>query len=275
MNKHCLRFRFGSPLRAALGARPWLPLISGVRPPASPPPACGAAPGATKSKTWRPTSRRFLHPRGRGESFSPLTVYSLNELAGTARLADRSPAHHARLFPVAVNTEQRTNGRHRGRSSVISAASAGPTLLDGPAPRLRTTSNVLPTIALQRIEVVKGRRSAVYGAVCRFPAWFNTVWSSISSARKVDLYYATPPKTTPASPRVGLIAGADAGGTDLVVGGRVLSPQRDVAADRDVSADADGRRPRREERGAGVSGRVTARVGDPAGTVQDLVLRPA
>ena len=213
-------------------------------------------------------------PLAENETYSPVTVYSLTDMA---RHGGALPIEVLRTMPGfsgAVNTEQRTNGGS-GNASVNLRGLAGTlSLLDGHRTAGFDNYNVLPTIAIQRIEIVKDGASAVYGADA-LSGVFNTVLTEHFAGNKVDTYYGNTTKNDSGVIRTGLMTGAKHGNTDIVVAGEYYHRNAMYSSDRDVSADADGRSRGGKNGGSPTfSGRATARIGSATAPVQDLVLAP-
>jgi iron complex outermembrane recepter protein len=213
-------------------------------------------------------------PVAESETYSPVTVYSTTDIA---RHGSSLPIEVLRSLPGftgAVNTEQRTNGG-TGAASVNLRGLAGTlTLLDGHRTAGFDNYNVLPTIAIQRIEIVKDGASAIYGSDA-LSGVFNTVLTERFTGQKLDTYYGNTTKDDAGVLREAVMVGAAHGNTDIVVAGEYYHRNALYSSDRDVSADSDGRlRGGKNQGSATFSGRATARVGSATAPVQDLVLAP-
>ena len=157
-------------------------------------------------------------PVAESETFSPVTVYSLQDMS---RHGAALPIEVLRTLPGfsgAVNTEQRTNGG-TGSASVNLRGLAGTlSLLDGHRTAGFDNYNVLPTIAIERIEIVKDGASAVYGSDA-LAGVFNTVLTEHFVGTKIDTYYGNTIKKDSGVIRGAMMTGAKRGNTDVVVAG--------------------------------------------------------
>jgi iron complex outermembrane recepter protein len=211
-------------------------------------------------------------PVAENETYSPVTVYSLTDMARHGASLPIEVLRSLPGFSGAVNTEQRTNGGS-GNASVNLRGLAGTlSLLDGHRTAAFDNYNVLPTIAIQRIEIVKDGASAIYGADA-LSGVFNTVLTEHFAGSKVDTYYGNTTKNDSGVIRGAMMTGAKRGNTDIVIAGEYYHRNAMYSSDRDVSADADGRSRGGKNGGSPTfSGRATARVGSATAPVQDLVL---
>lgn len=213
-------------------------------------------------------------PMAENETYSPVAVYSLTEMARHGASLPIEVLRSLPGFSGAVNTEQRTNGGSGSASVNLRGLAGTLTLLDGHRTAGFDNFNVLPSIAISRIEVVKDGASAVYGSDA-LSGVFNTVLLEHFKGEKIDLYYGNTTKNDAGVLRFGAITGAEHKGTDIVVAAEYYHRNALYSSDRDVSADADGRsRGGKNGGSATFSGRVTARVGSATSTVADLTLAP-
>lgn len=213
-------------------------------------------------------------PTAEGESFSPVTIFSPNQMA---RSGAAMPIEVVRALPGysgAVATEQRTNGG-TGAAGVNLRGLAGTlTLLDGKRTASFDNFNLLPLIAIERIEVVKDGAGSVYGSDA-LSGVFNTELVKHFEGEKVDFYYGNTTDKDAGVIRGGFIVGAKQGKFDAVVAAEYYSRNALHSNDRFPSSNAD-TRPLGGKNGGSptFSGRTTARVGSSTGTVQALTLKP-
>lgn len=213
-------------------------------------------------------------PTPEGETFSPVTVYSPNAMA---RLGAAMPIEVVRSLPGytgAVATEQRTNGG-TGAAGVNLRGLAGTlTLLDGKRTASFDNFNLLPLIAIDRIEVVKDGAGSVYGSDA-LSGVFNTELIKHYEGEKVDFYYGNTTDKDAGVIRGGFIVGAKRGKLDAVVAGEYYSRNALYSNDRFPSNNAD-TRPLGGKNGGSptFSGRTTARIGSSTAAVQALTLKP-
>jgi iron complex outermembrane receptor protein len=146
-------------------------------------------------------------------------------------------------------------------------------LLDGHRTAGYSDYNMVPLIAVNRVEVVKDGASSVYGADA-LAGVFNTILFSSYKGAKLDFYYGNTTDKDAGVIRAGVLAGGAVGKFDMVVAAEYYERNGLSSADRDVSKDSDAR-----SRGGlnlgnpSFSGRTTART-SAGGPVQDLVLKP-
>ena len=213
-------------------------------------------------------------PTPESETFSPVTVYSLPEMERQGAALPIEVLRHMPGFSGAVNTEQRTNGGTGGSSVNLRGLAGTLTLLDGHRTAGFDNFNILPTIAISRIEIVKDGASAVYGADA-LSGVFNTVLIPKYTGGKIDIYYGNTTDKDAGVLRTAFLAGGSQGDTDAVVAFEHYQRNAMYASDREISANADGRARGGKNQGSPTfSGRATARVGSSTAPVQDLVLKP-
>ena len=200
-------------------------------------------------------------PSPESETFSPVTVYSFPQMARLGAALPIEVLRHMPGFSGSVNTEQRVNGGNGGASVNLRGLAGTLTLLDGHRTGGFDNFNILPTIAISRIEIVKDGASAVYGADA-LSGVFNTVLIPKYTGGKIDIYYGNTADKDAGVLRTAILAGATRGNTNVVVAFEYYHRNAMHASDRDVSADSDGRSRGGKNQGSPVfSGRATARVG--------------
>lgn len=213
-------------------------------------------------------------PTPETETFSPVTVYSLPEMAKLGASLPIEVLRHMPGFSGSVNTEQRTNGGTGGASVNLRGLAGTLSLLDGHRSAGFDNFNVLPTIAISRIEVVKDGASAFYGADA-LSGVFNVILIPKYTGAKFDIYYGNTTDKDAGVLRSAIMAGGTQGNTNVVVAFEYYRRNALFAADRAVSANSDGRSRGGKNQGSPTfSGRATARVGSNTAPVQDLVLKP-
>src|SRR3954469_5614302 len=132
-------------------------------------------------------------PTAEGETFSPVTIFSPGEMARLGAATPIEVVRHLPGYTGAVATEQRTNGG-TGAAGVNLRGLAGTlTLFDGKRTAAFDNFNVIPLIAVQRIEVVKDGAGAIYGSDA-LSGVFNTILVSHYNGSKVDGYYGNTTK---------------------------------------------------------------------------------
>ncbi|MBI5768488.1 MAG: TonB-dependent receptor [Verrucomicrobia bacterium] len=213
-------------------------------------------------------------PTAGNESFSPVSVVTYTEMV---RVGAAAPIEALRVMPDVtgnVATEQRTNGG-TGAAGVNLRGLAGTlTLFDGRRTAGFDNFNVIPSIAIDRIEVVKDGAGAIYGSDA-LAGVFNTVMVSRFNGHRVDAYYGNTTKNDAGVQRYGLLAGHTHGKTNVVLGVEYLERNALHSSDREPSDQADQRFRGGVNGGSPTfSGRATARIGSATATVQDLVLAP-
>jgi len=212
-------------------------------------------------------------PGPESETFSPVTVYSFPQMARLGASLPIEVLRHLPGFAGAVNTEQRTNGGTGGASVNLRGLAGTLTLLDGHRTAGFDNFNLLPTIAISRIEIVKDGASAIYGADA-LSGVFNTVLIPKYTGAKLDIYYGNTTDKDAGVLRTALLTGATRGNTNVVAAFEYYRRNALYSSDRAVSADSDGRSRGGKNQGSPTfSGRATARVGAPDAPVQDLVLK--
>ncbi len=213
-------------------------------------------------------------PTPEGETFSPVTVFSPNEMA---RKGAAMPIEVVRALPGfngAVATEQRTNGG-TGAAGVNLRGLAGTlTLLDGKRTASFGDFNLLPLIAIERIEVVKDGAGAIYGSDA-LSGVFNTELVKRYEGTKVDFYYGNTTDKDAGVIRGSFITGATAGKFNVVLAAEYYDRNALHSNDRFPSNNADTRALGGKNGGSPTfSGRTTARVGSASNPVQSLSLKP-
>jgi iron complex outermembrane receptor protein len=213
-------------------------------------------------------------PTAASETFSPVTVYTINDLFRQGASMPIEAVRHLPGFSGAVSTEQRTNGGN-GNASVNLRGLAGTlSLLNGHRTAGFDNFNAIPSIAIARIDVVKDGASALYGADA-LSGVFNVVLIPHFDGVKVDTFYGNTTDKDAGVIRAGILAGGKRGKTDVVLGVEYYHRNALYSSDRDVSADADGRsRGGKNQGSVAFPGQATARVGSSTAPVQDLVLAP-
>src|SRR5204862_2211965 len=127
-------------------------------------------------------------PTAEGETFSPVTVFSPTEMIRLGAATPIEVVRHLPGFTGAVATEQRTNGG-TGAAGVNLRGLAGTlTLFDSKRTAGFDNFNVVPIIAVQRIEVVKDGAGSIYGSDA-LSGVFNIIMVSHYEGTKLDAYY--------------------------------------------------------------------------------------
>lgn len=213
-------------------------------------------------------------PTAEGETFSPVTVYSPTEMVRLGAATPIEVVRHLPGFTGAVATEQRTNGG-TGAAGVNLRGLAGTlTLFDSKRTAGFDNFNVIPTIAVQRIEVVKDGAGSVYGSDA-LSGVFNVIMVSRYEGTKLDAYYGNTTDKDSGVFRYGLLWGKTIGKTNVVVASEYYNRHALHSSDRIPSDQADQRFRGGQNGGSPTfSGRATARVGNATAPVQDLVLAP-
>ncbi|MBI5382075.1 MAG: TonB-dependent receptor [Opitutae bacterium] len=213
-------------------------------------------------------------PTAAGESFSPVTVFSYSEMM---RMGAPTPIEAVRLLPDltgTIATEQRTNGGTGAAGVNLRGLGGSLTLFDGMRTAAFDNFNVIPAIAIDRIEIVKDGAGSVYGSDA-LSGVFNTIMVSRFEGVRTDAYYGNTTKNDAGVQRYGLLAGQTFGKTNLVFATEYYRRNALYSSDRAPSADADQRFRGGVNGGSPTfSGRATARVGSATAPVQDLVLAP-
>lgn len=213
-------------------------------------------------------------PTPEGETFSPVTVYSPGQMA---RAGAALPIEVVRAMPGfqgAVATEQRSNGGSGAAGVNLRGLAGTITLLEGKATASFGNFNLLPFVALERVEIVKDGAGAVYGASA-LSGVFNIFLTPRFEGAKVDVYYGNTTEADAGVLRYGAIAGGSWGKFDAVVAFESYQRNALHSIDRDPSNTADQRFRGGINGGSGsFSGRATARRGSATAPIEDLVLAP-
>ncbi|ATC63752.1 hypothetical protein CMV30_07190 [Nibricoccus aquaticus] len=174
------------------------------------------------------------------EAFQPVTTISQVNLedAGSGTLAEGLRTLVPGFFGEA-GTELRANGGTGVAKANLRGLGGTLTLLDGQR-SVFDELNLIPTIAVQGVEIAKDGASARYGADA-LTGVFNTVLVPSYRGAKVRAYYGNTTGDDMGTVRVGFIAGAAAGKTDVVVAGEYYHRNAVMSRDRVGSADADAR----------------------------------
>lgn len=212
-------------------------------------------------------------PTAEGETFSPISVYSPNEMA---RLGAAMPIEVLRSLPGftgAVATEQRTNGGTGAAGVNLRGLDGTLTLLDGKRTASFDNFNLLPLIAIDRIEVVKDGAGAIYGSDA-LSGVFNTELVKRFTGEKVDFYYGNTTDKDAGVKRAAFLAGAKHGKLDVVVAAEYYERNALYSSDRFPSNNADTRALGGKNGGSPTfSGRTVARIGSATAAVQALTLK--
>lgn len=213
-------------------------------------------------------------PTAEGETFSPVTIFSPGEMARLGAATPIEVVRHLPGYTGAVATEQRTNGG-TGAAGVNLRGLAGTlTLFDSKRTAAFDNFNVIPLIAVQRIEVVKDGAGAIYGSDA-LSGVFNTMLVTHYNGTKVDAYYGNTTENDAGVLRVGAITGATYNKTNVVVAAEWYQRNALYSSDRVPSDQADQRFRGGINGGSPTfSGRATARIGSATAAIQDLVLAP-
>lgn len=212
-------------------------------------------------------------PTAEGETFSPTVVFTPGEMSlkGAA-----TPIEVIRTMPGfigAVTTEQRTNGGSGSANVNLRGLAGTLSLLEGRSSAVLPNYNLLPTIAIGRVEVLKDGAGAVYGANA-LAGVFNVHLVKKYEGQKLDVYYGNTVDKDQGALRIGAMAGASAGKFDAVVAYEFFDRNALHATDRAVSANADLRSIGGQNGGSpSFSGRVMGRR-SPGGPVEALTLAP-
>jgi len=213
-------------------------------------------------------------PTPANETFSPVTVFSPNDMARWGAAMPIEVVRHLPGFTGAVATEQRSNGGSGAAGVNLRGLDGTLTLLDGRRTAPFANFNLMPVIALQSIEIVKDGAASVYGADA-LSGVFNNILVKRFNGVKADFYYGNTTENDSGVLRAGLLAGYSRGNTDAVVGVEIYRRNALHSSDRDPSNVADQRFRGGINGGSPTySGRATARVGSATNPVQDLVLAP-
>ncbi len=177
-------------------------------------------------------------PSAEGRTFQPVQMIEGEEML---ELGAASVAEGIRSVPAVfgnMNTEARANGG-TGAAGVNLRGLAGTlTLSDGHRTAGFDEINLLPLIALRRVEIVKDGAGARYGADA-LTGVFNIVMVPRFTGAEVQTYYGNTTEEDAGVFRLGVIAGGRRGKTDVVVAAEHYSRNALMARDREVSADAD------------------------------------
>ncbi|MBI5424040.1 MAG: TonB-dependent receptor [Opitutae bacterium] len=213
-------------------------------------------------------------PTAEGETFSPVTIYAPAEMARLGAATPIEVVRHLPGYTGSVATEQRTNGG-TGSSGVNLRGLAGTlTLLDGKKTQSYQNFNLIPQIAIKRIEVVKDGAGSIYGSDA-LSGVFNVMLTDRYEGAKADFYYGNTTDKDAGVIRASAIAGYTLGKTNVVVAVESYSRNALHGIDREPSDQADQRFRGGVNGGSpSFSGRATARVGSATAPVQDLVLAP-
>lgn len=215
-----------------------------------------------------------LLPTAEGETFSPVAVVTYDQMI---RLGAGAAIEALRTLPDMtgnVATEQRTNGG-TGAAGVNLRGLAGTlTIFDGRRTAAFDNFNVIPTIAIERIEVVKDGAGAIYGSDA-LSGVYNTVMVSHFNGVRTDFYYGNTTKNDTGVMRGGVLAGYTLDKTNVVLAAEYYNRHALHSSDREPSDQADQRFRGGINGGSPTfSGRATARIGSATAPVQDLVLAP-
>lgn len=213
-------------------------------------------------------------PTPEGETFSPITVFNPNSIANFGAAMPIEVVRSLPGYTGAVATEQRTNGGSGAAGVNLRGLAGTLTLLDGKRTASFDNFNLLPLIAIDRIEVVKDGAGSVYGSDA-LAGVFNTELAKHYTGEKVDFYYGNTTDKDAGVIRGGFIMGAKRGKFDAVVAAEYYSRNALHSNDRFPSSNADTRSLGGKNGGSPTfSGRTTARIGSSTATVVDLSLKP-
>jgi outer membrane receptor protein involved in Fe transport len=175
-----------------------------------------------------------------GQAFQPVTTVSqVNfEDAGSGTLGEGLRTMVPGFFGETA-TELRANGGTGVAKANLRGLGGTLTLLDGHR-TVFDELNLIPIIAVQRMEIAKDGASARYGADA-LTGVFNTVLVPSYRGGKVSTYYGNTTGDDMGTVRVGVIAGAGNAKTEIVVAAEYYHRNAVMARDRPGSADADAR----------------------------------
>jgi iron complex outermembrane receptor protein len=199
-------------------------------------------------------------PTPEGETFSPVTIFSPNEMA---RMGAAMPIEVLRQLPGYTGA---AGVNLRGLAGTLS-------LLDGKRTASFGDFNLLPLVAIERIEVVKDGAGAIYGSDA-LSGVFNTELVKRYEGSKVDFYYGNTTDKDAGVMRGGFITGHTAGKFNVVLAAEYYERNALHSNDRFPSSNADTRALGGKNGGSPTfSGRTTARIGSATNPVQALMLR--
>ena len=216
-------------------------------------------------------------PMDRQRAIMPHAVFSDvdMDLDGSAMLVESLRALPG--FYGEVGTEQRSNAGSGGGTANFRGLGGTLMLLDDRRTMGNLELQLIPRIAVSRVEVLKDGASARYGADA-LAGVFNPLLVRSFEGAKIDTYYGNTTDKDAGVLRTGLIVGHQWArtGTSFVLAAEYYKRNALMAADREVSATGDGRSRGGQQLTTSTSvfsGRVTARR-SPGGPVEDLVLAP-
>jgi iron complex outermembrane receptor protein len=213
-------------------------------------------------------------PTAANETFSPVAVFSYTEMA---RMGAPTPIEAIRMLPDFtgnVATEQRTNGGTGAAGVNLRGLGGTLTLFDGMRTAAFDNFNSIPSIAIERVEVVKDGAGSIYGSDA-LSGIFNTIMVSRFEGLRTDVYYGNTTKNDAGVQRYGALFGHTMGKTNVVLAAEYYHRNALHSSDREPSNVADQRFRGGINGGSPTfSGRATARVGSATAPVQDLVLAP-
>jgi outer membrane receptor protein involved in Fe transport len=202
-------------------------------------------------------------PVKRGDTFQPISIF---DQMSFSELGANTPIEGLRSLPGffgSAGTELRSNGGTGAATVNLRGLGGMLALVDGRRTAGFDEINLVPMIAIDRVEIVKDSAGARYGADALAGA-YNSILVSNYRGSKLVARYGNTTEEDAGVISAGLLTGAKAGATDLVVAAEYYHRNALMARDREVSADADGRsRGGRNRRDALVSSRlIGARTGD-------------
>jgi outer membrane receptor protein involved in Fe transport len=172
-----------------------------------------------------------------GQTFQPVATITQKafEDAGSGTLSEGLRTMVPGFFGEA-GTELRANGGSGAAKANLRGLGGTLTLLDGQR-TVFDELNVIPLIAVQRMEIAKDGASARYGADA-LTGVFNTILVPSYRGGKVQVYYGNTTEEDAAVMRVGILAGAGNARTNIVVAAESYHRNALMSRDRDGSADA-------------------------------------
>jgi len=174
----------------------------------------------------------------RDRTFQPVTMLTAGDMenvgaASVAELVRTMPA-----FIGSANTEIRANGGTGAAGVNLRGLGGTLTLIDGQRTAGFDEINLIPTIAFDRVEIVKDGAGARYGADA-LTGVFNYRLVSKFDGAKARIYYGNTTEEDAGTVRAGVIAGGSRGKTNIVVAGEYYKRNAIMARDREISANAD------------------------------------
>jgi iron complex outermembrane recepter protein len=179
-------------------------------------------------------------PVAEGRTFHPVSRVTVADMLALGAATPVEGLRHEPYFFGNMNTELRSNGGTGSAGVNIRGLGGTLTLLDGHRTAGFDEINLVPMIAFDRVEIVKDGAGARYGADA-LTGVFNVKLVPQFQGTKLQAFYGNTTEDDAGTLRVGVMAGATRGGTNLVVAAESYKRNALMARDREVSADADAR----------------------------------